>query len=83
MSGCWLRSLGDAAIDLLSLVRQLAHEFYESKAAGAVSDLVEMGDLAAKEFRLRHPEITEEAVEPLAWCQTFDNSDGCRGARER
>jgi hypothetical protein len=34
--------------------------------------LASMGDRAADEFRARHPEISEDVVPALAWCDTFD-----------
>jgi hypothetical protein len=31
-----------------------------------------MGDIASADFRSRHPDLCDEAVEALAWCYTFD-----------
>jgi hypothetical protein len=33
--------------------------------------LVEMGDVAAAEFRERNPHVTNEAVEALTWLYTW------------
>jgi hypothetical protein len=62
----------DAALDLLPRIRALEDDFYESDARHVVADLKEMGDRAADEFRVRHPEIPDGAVEALAWCYTYD-----------
>lgn len=62
----------ERALDLLSRIKTLEEEFYESDARVTASDLREMGDRAAAEFRARHPELSEDAVEALAWCYTFD-----------
>lgn len=62
----------DVALDLLPQIRALEDNFYESDARWVLAGLQEMGDRAADEFRVRHPEISDEAVEALAWCYTFD-----------
>jgi hypothetical protein len=31
-----------------------------------------MGDRAAAEFRVRHAELSDEAVAALAWCYSYD-----------
>jgi hypothetical protein len=59
--------------DLLNAIEALAKDFYSSEAVHEVADLAEMGDRAAAEFRERHPEIAEDAVDALRWCYTFDN----------
>jgi hypothetical protein len=61
-----------AAADLLPIVRRLADEFYATNARYVAHDLIEMGELAAQDFKQRHPEITAAAIEALAWCYTFD-----------
>jgi len=33
--------------------------------------MVTMGELAAEDCTRKHPEISDEAVEALAWCYTF------------
>jgi hypothetical protein len=60
------------AVGLFAIVRRLEAEFYESDASSTVAGLAEMGRKAANDFRLRHPEISGQAVEALAWCYTFD-----------
>ena len=62
----------DVATMLLPLIRELEEDFYSSSARFSATELSEMGESAASEFRGRHPEITEEAVRALAWCYTFD-----------
>ena len=62
----------DVAVDLLPIVKALEDDFYGSEARHRAPTLKEMGDQAASEFRLRHPEISEDAVQALAWCYTYD-----------
>lgn len=62
----------DSAVVLLPLIKNLEDDFYSSGARFSVADLKEMGDVAAAQFREKHPEIPEDAVEALAWCYTFD-----------
>lgn len=63
---------GHEAVDLLPTVLRLEDDFYSSDARHVATDLLEMADLAARDFRTRHPEISDEAVRALAWCYTFD-----------
>jgi hypothetical protein len=56
----------------MPIVRALEEDFCSSTANQVVSGLVEMADLAASEFRGRHPEISDDAVEALAWCYSWD-----------
>jgi hypothetical protein len=46
-------------------VRDLEAAFYASATSLTVADLLEMGDIAADEFRKAHPEIAEEGVRAL------------------
>jgi hypothetical protein len=62
----------DQALTLLPAVTRLYDESYESDAHNTAPDLVSMGNLASAGFRERHPELSDEAVETLAWCYTFD-----------
>ena len=62
----------DVAVTLMPAIKELAADFYLSSARDTVADLSEMGDVAASEFRSRHPEISEEAVQALRWCYTYD-----------
>jgi hypothetical protein len=62
----------DLASMLLPQIRQLENDFYASDARDKAQDLHEIGDLAAAQFRGKHPEVSEEAVEALAWCYTYD-----------
>jgi hypothetical protein len=47
-------------------------DFYESDARYTAADIKEMGDLASAQFRRNHLEVSEEAIEALAWCYTYD-----------
>ena len=62
----------ERARDLLPIMRRLEDEFYESDARFTVADLAEMGDKAASRFRELHPELTQDAIEALAWCYSYD-----------
>ncbi len=58
--------------DLMPIVKALYEDFYKSEARHTAPTLKEMGEQAALEFRLRHPEISDDAVIALAWCYTYD-----------
>ncbi len=62
----------DVAPLLLSRIRQLEDDFYSSRARFTARELAEMEERAASEFRGKHPELTEDAVQALAWCYTYD-----------
>ena len=62
----------EKARDLLPIMRWLENEFFESDAEFTVSDLTETGDRAASRFRELHPELTQDAIEVLAWCYSYD-----------
>ena len=62
----------DVGLDLLQAVRRLEHDFYSSDARFTVVGLALMGERAADEFRARHPEVGEGAVQALKWCYTYD-----------
>jgi hypothetical protein len=62
----------EAASELLPAMKSLMDEFYLSDAKYTAADLVEMGRMATKEFKAKHPEVADEALEALAWCYTFD-----------
>jgi hypothetical protein len=62
----------DAARDLLPNIRRMQDEFYESDAYNTVAGLDEMARTAAAEFRGRHPELSDEAIDALAWCYSWD-----------
>jgi hypothetical protein len=61
----------DVAADVLPLIRSLASE-YQSDARHKARDLLQTGAPASVEFRIRNPEISNDAVEALTWCYTFD-----------
>ncbi len=62
----------DQALALLPTVTRLYDEFYESDAHSTAPDLVSMGNLASARFRELHSELSDSAIEALAWCYTFD-----------
>jgi hypothetical protein len=64
---------GDAAVDLLPRVKELARGFDESDAIHWIGDLSEATDQAESEFRSNHPELSKEAVEALAWRYSYHN----------
>jgi hypothetical protein len=57
---------------LMKEIMILEADFYESSAHIFASSLVEMSELASKEFVAKHPKADKEIVEVLAWCYTFD-----------
>ena len=54
-------------------IRALEDDFYATDARFKAPDLVTMADMAADDFRGKHPEISEQAVEALVWCYTWDS----------
>jgi len=62
----------EEALDLLPRVHALENDFYRSEARRLARDIQRMGDQAADEFRKRHPEVSEDAIQALAWCYTYD-----------
>jgi hypothetical protein len=62
----------DAVVELLPQIEQIVDDFYSSGAAQRAPDLATAGALAAAEFRQRHPYLSSDAVDALAWCYTFD-----------
>jgi hypothetical protein len=62
----------ETAAEIFPCIRELEADFYASDARFTAADLKEMGDKAAVHFRKAHPEISEDAVEALAWCYTWD-----------
>jgi hypothetical protein len=61
----------EAAARLIPAVHRLVDDFLSSDANITVVSLVEMGDVAAAEFRERNPHVTNEAVEALTWLYTW------------
>lgn len=64
---------GELAFDLMPLVHRLSEAFYASDARFIASDLADMSRRAKADFEVLHPEVTDAAVEALAWCYTFDH----------
>ncbi len=62
----------DAAAELLPQLHKLERDFYASNARNVAPDLATIGRLAAENFKRLHPAISDDAVEALAWCYTFD-----------
>ena len=61
------------AADLLPRIRELEDDFYASNARFIFSNLAEMGDVAAGQFRESHPETSDDAIRALTWCYTYDH----------
>jgi hypothetical protein len=57
---------------LAASVRGLYTDFCASDAKSTVADYNEMVDAAEARFRSLHPELTDEAVDALTWCYSFD-----------
>lgn len=57
---------------LLEKLRALKGDFYASDARHRAGTLVEMGEMASRDFKQAHPEVSDEIVEAFAWCYTFD-----------
>jgi hypothetical protein len=69
-----IRNFGaDDAAELLPALRAIEDEFFESDARDRVADLGEMARAAAAEFRDKHPEIAEDAIDALAWSYSYAN----------
>jgi hypothetical protein len=62
----------EQAVALMPYVSALEHDFFASTAHQTAAGLIEMTNQAAGEFRQRHPEVSNEAVDALAWCYSFD-----------
>lgn len=68
-----VQEFGEArGLDLLAAVRALETDFFMSGAHLTEPDLRAMTDLAAAEFRSRHPNVPSAVVDALAWCYSFD-----------
>lgn len=63
---------GEDAPRLLEILGVLAKDFYSTDARHLASDVAEMGEMAAAEFRAKHPELPGQIAGILAWCYTFD-----------
>lgn len=69
------RRLGAAeAARLLPRLRSLLTEFYDSDASRFTKDVAGMAALAAAPFADRHPELSDMAIEALAWSYANDFS---------
>jgi len=54
------------AAKLRPVLRALEKEFFESDARHVAADLEEMGDRAIADFKHKHPEISDQALNVLA-----------------
>lgn len=63
----------DRATSVLETLRALESDFYASDARIVAADLVAMGDRAAGQFRVQHPEVSEHGVSALRWAYTYDH----------
>jgi hypothetical protein len=57
---------------LLPILKSLESEFYSSDGWKVAVDQREMGQIAANQFKIKHPEIPDEIVQALEWCYTYD-----------
>jgi hypothetical protein len=57
---------------ILTKLRELESEFYQSDAYLRAGSLAEMDDLAVADFRGRYPEVSVKAAEKFALLYTFD-----------
>ena len=62
----------DEALGLMPHVRQWVDDFYETDAASTQPTPEAMARKASLDFKQRHPDAPDEAVEALSWCYTFD-----------
>jgi len=62
----------EVGLELLLRVRALDDDFYRSNANYEAADLAAMGEQAAAEFHVNHPEVGEEGLRAFAWCYTYD-----------
>lgn len=62
----------ETASELLPAMKLMLDEYYSSDAKFSAGNLTEMGQIATSEFRAKHPETTDEILEALEWCYTFD-----------
>jgi hypothetical protein len=62
----------EITVELLPQIREVESRFYSSNARLTTSDVTEMGEVAAEDFRGNNPGFSEEAVQALTWCYTFD-----------
>lgn len=61
------------ANELVPILRALQQDFYGTNAGAVAADLREMHELAFADFKLEHPEISDQAVHALAARYTFEN----------
>lgn len=62
----------DRAEQLMPRIREVEDDFYASDARFVATDLKEMGDLAIADFQRRRRDVSDAAVQALAWCYTYD-----------
>ena len=63
----------DRGAVILDALRLLKRDFDSSDAYLTGSDLASMIEQASREFRERHPELSDSAVRALSWAYTFEN----------
>jgi hypothetical protein len=64
---------GGLAVEIMPWVHSLHDSFFGSGAHDRGVDLAEKTKFATADFRLVHPEVSEEAVRALAWSYAFDH----------
>jgi len=57
---------------LLRQLKQLEADCYLSDAHVLATDMSDMANRCARDFRARRPDVPAEVVDVLVWCYTFD-----------
>lgn len=57
---------------LIDKLKSLEDDFYATDAHRYAKDVSEMGQMAADDFRLKHPRIPDDIVNVFIWCYTYD-----------
>jgi hypothetical protein len=65
-------TFGDKADRLSEQIREAENQFYASDARDRTPDLDEMGRRAVADFRRKRTDLSDDAVDALAWCYTYD-----------
>lgn len=62
----------ERAEEMTLRIREIEDEFYASDAHLVATDLEDMANRAVADFRQRRTDLSDAAVEALAWCYTYD-----------
>lgn len=61
----------EIASKVLPVMKAMMTEFFASDALFNTRDLVEMTDMATRNFRAKHPEVTDEILQDMDWLYSF------------